>query len=298
MRSLVALVLALACLVGCSGSSGPARIFGASSARIGESQAVFGWNLSVTNFRWSEDYVLVDVDAAPTDPAKPHAKPEDIRFGLYGALSHPMEFNGLNSCNDAVTKTPEVRTPLTAPPNRLTGTVCLGPLKERSVVRGIYVYSPNERIPDTAAAYAAAFPVGLLPTNVNDTGLVVKSTSVSAWRADGMPITKAQLGDPTAFNGNGYMLLALEAGAVGARYREDSARRGGPMMLLATPTLPGRGLNPACAAYGSSVLILPDESRDSVQVNASLCTQGEVNQAVLYATIAIVGTHAAIWLSR
>lgn len=157
--------------MGCSGSSGPARIFGASSARIGESQAVFGWNLSVTNFRWSEDYVLVDVDAAPTDPAKPHAKPEDIRFGLYGALSHPMEFNGLNSCNDAVTKTPEVRTPLTAPPNRLAGTVCLGPLKERSVVRGIYVYSPNERIPDTAAAYAAAFPVGLLPTNVNDTGL-------------------------------------------------------------------------------------------------------------------------------
>lgn len=298
MRSLVALVLALACLAGCSSSNGPARIFGASSARVGESQAVLGWNISVTNFRWSGDYVLIDVDAAPTDPAKPHAKPEDIRFGLYGALSHPMEFNGLNSCNDAVTKTPEVRTPLTAPPNRLTGTVCLGPLKERSVVRGIYAYSPNERIPDTAAAYAAAFPVGLLPTNVNDTGLVVKSTSVSAWRADGMPITKAQLGDPAAFNGNGYMLLALEAGAVGARYREDSARRGGPMMLLAAPTLPGRGLNPACAAYGSSVLILPDESRDSVQVNASLCTQGEVNQAVLYATIAIVGTHAAVWLSR
>lgn len=254
--------------------------------------------MSLANLRWSEDYVLIDVDASPTDPAKPHAKPADIRFGLYGALSHPMEFNGLNSCNDAVSKTPEVRTPLTAPPNRLTGTVCLGPLKERSVVRGVYTYSPEERIPNTAAAYPAAFPVGLLPTNVNDTGLVVKSTSATAWRADGMPITKAQLGDPAAFNGNGYMLLALEAGAVGARYRDDSARRGGPMMLLATPTLPGRGLNPACAAYGSSVLVLPDASRDAVQLSASLCTQGEINQALLYATVAIVGTHAAVWTTR
>jgi hypothetical protein len=70
------------------------------------------------------------------------------------------------------------------------------------------------------------------------------------------------------------------------------------MMLLATPTLPGRGLNPACATYGSSVLILPDASRDSVQVNVSLCTQGEINQALLYATVAIVGTHAAVWTAK
>ena len=70
------------------------------------------------------------------------------------------------------------------------------------------------------------------------------------------------------------------------------------MMLLAAPTLPGRGLNPACAAYGSSVLVLPDASLDAVHVNASLCTQGEINDALLYATVAIVGTHAGVWTIR
>jgi hypothetical protein len=138
----------------------------------------------------------------------------------------------------------------------------------------------------------------MLPTNGNDTGVVLRTTSVSAWRADGAQLTKAQLGDPAVFAGNGYMLLGLEADAVAARYRDDSASRGGPMMLLAAPTLPGRGLNPACAAYGSSVLILPDASLDAVRVAASLCTQGEINEAVLYATVAIAGTHAAVWTAR
>ena len=108
-------------------------------------------------------------------------------------------------------------------------------------------------------------------------------------------MTKAQLGDPAAFTGNGYMLLGLEADAMAARYRDESATRGGPMMLLASPTLPGQGLSPACATYGSSVLILPDASLDAVHVNASLCTQGEINEALLYATVAIVGTHAGVW---
>jgi hypothetical protein len=66
-------------------------------------------------------------------------------------------------------------------------------------------------------------------------------------------------------------------------------------MLLASPTLPPPGLNPACTAYGASVLILPEASLDSVHVNASLCTQGELNNALLYATVSIVGTHAAVW---
>ncbi len=259
---------------------------------------MLGWNMSVSNLRWAQDYVLVDVDGSPTDPKAPRAKAEDVRFGLYGALSHPMEANALGSCDDAMTKAPEIRSPLKALPDRLTGTVCLGPLKERSAARGVYIYSPHERIAGTSAAYAAAFPVGLPPTNVNDTGLVVKSTNLSAWRADGLPISKAQLGDPAAFRGNGYMLLNLEAGAIGAQYRDDAASRGGPLMLVAAPTLPGRGLSPACAAYGSSVLILPDASRDAVQVNASLCTQGEISQALLYATVSIEGTHAAVWTAR
>lgn len=297
MRTLLVIVL-VACVVGCSGPDHSGRIYGAQAARFGESLAVLGWNMSVSNMRWEDDYVLIDVDASPTDPTAPHAKADDVRFGLYGALSHPMESTGLGSCGDALNRVTTVASPLSAPPDRLTGTVCLGPLKDRAAVRGVYTYAPGDRIPNTAAAYPAAFPVGLLPTNQNDTGLVVKTTSVEAWRADGRPVTQPQLGDPAAFNGNGYMLLGLESSGVAARYSDDSAARGGPLMLLATPTLPGRGLSPACAAYGSSVLILPDASRDSVQVNASLCTQGEINDALLYATIAVVGTHAGLWTPR
>ena len=291
-------IAAAACLVGCSGSDRPVRPYGAQGARLGESLALLGWNMSVSNLRWDGDYVLVDVDASPADSKAPHAKPEDIRFGLYGALAHPMESAGLGSCDQAAASVRDIAHPLSAPPDRLTGTVCLGPLKDRSQVRGVYGYSPRDRIPNTSAAYPAAFPVGLPPTNANDTGLVVKTVSLSAWRADGAPVTKAQLGEPAAFNGNGYMLLGLEATALAERYRDDSAKRGGPLMLLTSPTVLGRGLNPACATYGSSVLILPDASLDSVRVNASLCTQGEINEALLYATVAIVGTHAAVWTSK
>ena len=281
-----------ACLVGCSGSNHPARPYGAQRARLGESLALLGWNMAVSNLRWEGDYVLIDVDASAAsakDPRAPRAKPEDIRFGLYGALAHPMESAGLGSCDAGTASVHDIPSPLSAPPDRLTGTVCLGPLKDRSQVRGVYGYSPHDRIPNTSAAYPAAFPVGLPPTNRNDTGLVVKTVSLSAWRADGTPVTKAQLGDPGAFTGNGYMLLGLEADALAARYRDDSATRGGPMMLLVSPTLPGAGLNPACAAYGYSVLILPD---------ASLCTQGEINEALLYATVAVDGTHAGVWTQR
>jgi len=287
--------------VGCSGTSRPVRPYGAQGARLGESLALLGWNMGVSNLRWDGDYVLIDVSASvasATDPHAPHAKPEDLRFGLYGALAHPMESTGLGSCDNAMASVRDIPSPLSAPPGRLTGTVCLGPLTDRSQVRGVYSYSPRDRIPGTSAAYPAAFPVGLLPTNANDTGLAVKTTSLSAWRADGTPVTKAQLGDQGDFAGNGYMLLGLEADAIAARYRDDSAKRGGPMMLLASPTLPGRGLNPACAVYGSSVLILPDASLDAVHVNASLCTQGEINEALLYATVAIDGTHAGVWTQR
>lgn len=295
MRTLLALVVLAACLVACSSPNHPARPFGAQGARFGESLALLGWNMGLSNLRWDGDYVLIDVDASPADPHAPHAKPEDIRFGLYGAVAHPLESAGLGSCDAAMASVHDISSPLSAPPDRLTGTVCLGPLKERSQVRGVYSYSPRDRISNTSAAYPAAFPVGLLPTNANDTGLVVKTVSLSAWRADGTPVTKAQLGDARAFVGNGYMLLGLEADAISARYRDESASRGGPMMLLASPTRPGRGLNPACAVYGASVLILPDASLDAVHVDASLCTQGEINEALLYATVAIVGTHAGVW---
>lgn len=300
MRTVLAIAACLAlCLTGCSASNPAARPYGAQGARLGESLALLGWNMSVSNLRWDGDYVLVDVDASPSSSKDPHAKPEDVRFGLYGALAHPMEADGLGSCDNAKTGLRDIPAPLSAPRDRLTGTVCLGPLKDRSQVRGVYTYSSRDRIPNSSSAYPVAFPVGLLPTNPNDSGgLAVKTASLTAWRTDGKPVTKAQLGDPGAFTGNGYMLLGLEANAVAARYRDESAKRGGPMMLLASPTLPAPGLNPACATYGSSVLILPDASLDAVHVNASLCTQGEINDALLYATLAIDGTHAGVWTQR
>lgn len=299
MRTFIAVAACLvACLAGCSGPGRPVSPYGAQGGRLGESLALLGWNMLVSNLRWDGDYVLIDVDASATDPHALHAKPEDIRFGLYGALAHPMESAALGSCENATANVRDVAHPLSASRDRLTGTVCLGPLKDRSQVRGVYSYSPRDRIPDTSSAYPVAFPVGLLPTNANDTGLVVKTTSLSAWRADGAPVTQAQLGDPAAFTGNGYMLLGLQVDAIAARYRDDSAKRGGPMMLLTSPTLPGPGVNPACATYGSSVLLLPDASLDAVRVSASLCTQGEINQALLYATLAIDGTHAGVWTQR
>ena len=70
--------------------------YGAARARIGESLALLGWNVSVADFRWSGDFVLVDIDAAPSaEPdvagpagAAPHAKAEDIR-GVYGYSRGP-----------------------------------------------------------------------------------------------------------------------------------------------------------------------------------------------------------------
>jgi hypothetical protein len=287
-------VASLICATGCSDSASKSS-YGTAQAKIGESLALLGWNVRVAEFRWNGEFVLVDIDAAPSDPSTPHAKPEDIRFGLYGTLAHPVEATGLGSCDlvQGVTSTP-----LAVSPQRLAGTVCLGPVKEHSAVRGVYGYSPHDRIAGTAAAYPAAFPVGMMPTNKNDTGLTVTTSSVDAWRADGTQLTQQALGDPTVFTGKGYMLLGLQADASAAQYRDDSARRGGPMMLLAAPSLPPPGLNPACAAYGASVLLLPDASLDAVHVNASLCTQGEINDALLNATVSVVGTHAALWVTR
>ena len=70
------------------------------------------------------------------------------------------------------------------------------------------------------------------------------------------------------------------------------------MMLLVAPTLPLPGLSHACDVYGASVLVLPDASRDAVQVRASLCTQGDINAALLYATVSMVGTHAGLWTTK
>ena len=298
MRLLTAVLLVLvtgAGLVACS-KDPQLSAYGTQGAKMGESLAVLGWNVSVSNLRFDGDYVLVDVDAAPSQAGAQHARADSLRFGLYGALAHPIESTAVGTCAGATNLNLQ---PAVSPnPDKLSGTVCLGPLRDQTQVRGVYAYSPADRIPGTIAAYGASFPVGLSPTDDDETGLVVKTTSVDGFEADGSQLLPSALGEPTAFNGNGYMLLGLDVSGLASRYRDDSQRRGGPMMVLVTPTLPGKGLSYACSAYGSSMLVLPDASLSAVAVRGSLCTQGEINQALLYATVAVVGTHAALWTSR
>ena len=122
----------------------------------------------------------------------------------------PVEATGLGSCDAAMATVHDITSPLSAPPDRLTGAVCLGPLKDRSQVRGVYGYSPRDRITNSSAAYPVAFPLGLLPTNANDTG---------PGRQDRQPVGLARRRGPgdqgaarrrRAFLGNGYMLLGLQ----------------------------------------------------------------------------------------
>lgn len=293
MRAFVAVCVTvlLVAVSGCSKTEAASDVYAAPTAKVGESLAVSGWNISVSNMRFEGDHVLVDVDAAHSGDGTP-VPPESLRFGLYGALVHPIEANGIGGCQNVDSLS---ITPMSAPsPDRLTGTVCLGPQRDQSQVRGIYAYSPQDRMAGTTVAYAAAFPVGLLPTN-DESGLTLKSTSLDAFRADGAQLNQAALGDPEAFTGNGYMLLGLEITGLASRYRDESARRGGPLMVVVAPTMPGKGLSYACSAYGASMLVLPDASRDAVNVRGSLCTQGEINQALLFASVSVIGTHAALW---
>lgn len=296
MRAVAALLLALittAALVSCSDEPAVSP-YATEGATIGESLAVLGWNVSASNLRFDGDYVLIDVDASPSRAGGQHARADSLRFGLYGALAHPIESTALGSCSGVTNLSLQ---PVVSPnPDKVSGTVCLGPLRDQTQVRGVYVYSPQDRIPGTIAAYGASFPIGLTPTGDTETGLVVKSTSVDAFEADGSQLMPAALGEPTAFTGNGYMLLGLDVSGLASRYRDDSIRRGGPLMVQVTPTLPGKGLSYACSVYGASLLVLPDSSLDAVSVRGSLCTQGEINQALLYATVALVGTHAGLWM--
>lgn len=297
MRTLIAVLsaLAVACVAACSGS-GATGPYGAQGTRMDSALTVLGWEMTLSNLRWEVDYALIDVKAQVAEPDAtdaPHAAAGDLRFGVYGTPAHPVEATGLGSCKALGELAP---TPLSAKdPDRLNGTVCLGPLKERSAVRGIYVYSPADRIKDTTVAYGAAFPVGLAPVNPGDTGLQLTAQGVAAYRADGVPLAPSALGDPKAFTGAGYMTLSLSVDAVAAQYRDDATARGGPLMLIAGPSTPMPGLGPDCLAFGSSVLILPEALLNSVHVPTSLCTHGEINAAVLYASVSVVGTHAAVW---
>ena len=300
MRSLLAAVttLAVVCGAACSGSSRPAAPYGAQAGWYGDSVGLLGWDLTVSNPRFESGQLLIDVAGTaqdPTDPTTPRATAETLRFGVYGTPLRPIEATGIGSCDPLLQLAPQ---PLSAPvPDRINGTVCLGSVTDRSVVRGIYAYSPADRIAKTTIAYPVTFPVGMPPINPTDTGLTLTNAGVTAWRGDGSALTPASLGD-TTFAGNGYMLISLTADAAAERYRSDAVTRGGPLMLVASPATPVRGLPAICSTFGSSVLILPEASLNAVHVGTSLCTHGELTAAVLSASLAVIGTHAAVWLGH
>jgi hypothetical protein len=292
VRSVLAVLAAVVLVASACSADDTIDPYSAQTATVGESLAFLGWNMSVSNLRFDGDNVLIDVDAAPSGDG-PHADPKDLRFGLYGALAHPLEAPAIGGCRDVTDLGVQ---PLSAQtPDRLTGTVCLGPQRDQSQVRGVYVYSTRDRMPGTTRSYPAAFPLGLPQTDDDGSGLSLKTTSVDASRADGTAFSSTELGDPNAFSGNGYMLLGLEISSPATKYRDASSNRGGPTMVLMAPTLPRPGLSHACDVYGASTLVLPDTSRDGVFVRVTLCTQGDINDALLYPTLSLVGTHAALW---
>lgn len=295
LRSVLAALIAVVLVASaCSSDDDTVDAYTGQTAAIGESLAILGWNMSVSNMRFDGENVLIDVDASMSGEGA-HADPKDLRFGLYGALAHPLEAPAVGSCRDVTDLAVQ---PLSTPtPDRLTGTVCLGPQRDQSQVRGVYIYSTGDRMAGTTTAYPAAFPVGL-PQTKDDTGLTLKTTSVDAFRADGAMVDPTALGDPDAFTGGGYMLLGLEINSVATQYRDVSQRRGGPTMVLMAPTLPVPGLSHACDVYGASVLVLPGSSRDAIQMRVTLCTQGDINDALLYPTLSLVGTHAGLWTTR
>ncbi len=69
-------------------------------------------------------------------------------------------------------------------------------------------------------------------------------------------------------------------------------------MVVMAPTLPAPGLSHACDVYGASVLVLPDSTRDGVVMRVTLCTQGDINDALLYPTLSVIGTHAGLWTTE
>ena len=69
-------------------------------------------------------------------------------------------------------------------------------------------------------------------------------------------------------------------------------------MVVMAPTLPVPGMSHACDVYGASVLVLPERSREAVQMSVTLCTQGDINAALLYPTLSLIGTHAGLWTNH
>ena len=100
MRLIALLAAIMLAATSCAGGGDRSDVYSAPTAALGESMAVLGWNMSVANLRFDADYVLVDIDASPSQEGGEHVAPGDVRFGLYGALAHPIEADAVGGCGD------------------------------------------------------------------------------------------------------------------------------------------------------------------------------------------------------
>src|SRR5262245_50895655 len=98
LRPLIAVMAAIVMVASaCSSDNARPHPYSTQTASVGQSLSILGWNISLTNLRFDAEHVLVDVDASLAQKDAPHTNPEDIRFGLYGALTHPIEANAFGS---------------------------------------------------------------------------------------------------------------------------------------------------------------------------------------------------------
>ena len=281
---------------GCGRDTEPAHPYGATQAHIGESLAVLGWNMSVANLRFDVRPRAVRRRRRRGGSRRPARRsPADLRFGLYGALAHPIEANAIGSC--AQVRAPTLAVQPAVGRRHPTGSAARSASarsRDQAQVRGVYVYSPQDRIAGTTVAYPAAFPVGLPPTNDNDTGLVLSTTSVDAFRADGAQLdSRPRWATRPRSPARATCCWASRSTRLAARYRDDSAppRRAddgaGRADAAAARAVPRLRVYGALGA-GVARRIAGRRRRCA----ASLCTQGEINAALLYATVSVVGTHA------
>jgi len=139
VRTFLAIAACLAlCLAGCSSTDHAARPYGAQGARLGESLALLGWNMSVSNLRWDAEYVLVDVDVPVALVERP-ACSQVIGVLAPLAPAHVQRCLDILGCEAITLLVAEVL-------GKIDKCIYVGRLPELLLQRGLTEYELNEAI--------------------------------------------------------------------------------------------------------------------------------------------------------
>ena len=140
-------------------------------AAIGESLAVLGWNMSVSNLRFDGDYVLFDVDASPTKPTARTPSPKtsgSASTARWRIRSRPTRSAAARDVTNLRVQPAVGADARPAHRHGVSRARCAtSPRCAASTCTRRRTGSPAPRSPTPRR-----FPVGLPPTNENDTGLV------------------------------------------------------------------------------------------------------------------------------